>query len=56
MSGHPGATNPTVAEALRETLSLVWSESDRYTKRQLAFSFGLLVVGSVLGAARAGRL
>jgi ABC-type transport system involved in Fe-S cluster assembly fused permease/ATPase subunit len=48
-SGSPGA-QPTIAEALRTTLRLIWAEADAFTKRQLVISFGLLVVGSVLSA------
>jgi ABC-type multidrug transport system fused ATPase/permease subunit len=39
-----------IVRALRSTAEIIWAEADRYTKWQLVFSFGLLVVGSVLGA------
>jgi ABC-type transport system involved in Fe-S cluster assembly fused permease/ATPase subunit len=41
----------TIGEALRTTASLIWHDSDSYARRQLAFSFLLLVFGSVLSAA-----
>lgn len=39
-----------VIKALRATASIIWQEADRYTKARLVGSFGLLVIGSVLGA------
>jgi ATP-binding cassette subfamily B protein len=40
----------TAMGALRTALSVIWSESDGYTKRQLAKSFSYLVIGSTLSA------
>jgi ABC-type transport system involved in Fe-S cluster assembly fused permease/ATPase subunit len=40
----------TISEALRTTFKLIWAESDAFARRQLAFSFLLLLVGSVLSA------
>ncbi|MEJ1961555.1 MAG: ABC transporter transmembrane domain-containing protein [Gammaproteobacteria bacterium] len=40
----------TIAEALRTTAALIWRQSDRFTRRQLAVSFALLLTGSVLSA------
>ncbi len=40
----------TIAEALRTTFKLIWKESDSFTRRQLALSFALLLVGSLLSA------
>ena len=40
----------TIAEAIRTTFKLIWKESDSFTRRQLAFSFALLLTGSVLSA------
>ena len=47
------ATSPaprTIVEALRTTFRLIWKESDTFTRRQLAYSFVLLLVGSLLSA------
>src|SRR5262245_32458533 len=40
----------TIAEALTTTGKLIWKEADAFTRRQLAFSFLLLLTGSVLSA------
>jgi ABC-type transport system involved in Fe-S cluster assembly fused permease/ATPase subunit len=40
----------TITEALRTTARLIWTESDSFARRQLAISFVLLFVGSLLRA------
>src|SRR5687767_7214992 len=52
MDSRPADSPPrTIAEALRTTAKLIWDESDTFTRRHLAFSFVLLLIGSVLSAA-----
>jgi hypothetical protein len=45
-----GAPAPSVADALAQTGKLIWEAADKFTKRQLAWSFVLLILGSTLGA------
>ncbi len=40
----------TISEALRTTFKLIWKEADGFTRRQLTYSFALLLIGSVLSA------
>jgi len=41
---------PVVPRALRTTVALIWQEADSLTKRMLAVSFVLLVIGAALSA------
>lgn len=40
----------TISEALGTTFKLIWKEADAFTRRQLTYSFALLITGSVLNA------
>jgi len=45
-----GPAPRTISEALGTTFKLIWKESDAFTRRQLTYSFLLLITGSVLNA------
>src|SRR4051812_17806873 len=44
-------SNPrTIVQALTATSKLIWAQSDSFARRQLAYSFALLLVASLLSA------